>query len=309
MRSNQKTGCDRAFKPLPNTILLDNAYEGENKKSGYVKHIAVTIIVLLALTVTVMVVFDVPFLEEPLHEFLSTFVPPDAFVWQFIKTAPILTVPDLPEAPDGVLQEVVETVVDTSRDTTESTGVTTIIDEIGNPLVPLGTIVDNKEETPEISLEPNDAATELPADDDINIPVFEDELDRTLSDDTRLSLLGEASIGDSFTGVVIGVNSGNSLDVGERLLVLVGVDPNDGAVQYLEEICPVGVNVVYDVDDHKSLSKDGGLYAKVWCYVPGLPNQSANQLMLESGHARIDYSCIGSEFASDYWVLSSGCPT
>ena len=265
--------------------------------------------VLLALTVTVMVVFDVPFLEEPLHEFLSEFVEPDAFIWNFIKVKPIIETPELPEAPDGPLLDVIETVVDTSRDTTDDVDITSIIDDIANPIAPLGTIVDDDENKPEISLEQNDAQADLPTNDDIDIPVFDDESGRTLSGDARKSILGAASIGDSFTGVVTGANNGNSLYVNEQLLVLTGVAPNDGAAQYLEEICPVEANVVYDVDDYQSLSKDGGLYAKVWCFVPGLPNQPANQILLESGHARIDYSCVGSEFASDDWIMSSGCPS
>lgn len=287
---------------------METEYEGEKPSRNYARYVLVSCVGLLASLAVVIILLDVPFLEEPLHEFLATFVPPDAFVWEFVKVAPVVELPSLPPAPDDILQDIVETVVDTAQRPDRPGGIEEVLDVADDIIVPLATIAEVEEETPEVSLVQDDTPTELPANDNVKIPEFAVESNRILSDDARFASVGTTSLGDSFAGIVTEVRDGNSLYVNERLLVLAGVKPEAGAPSYLAELCPVGANAIYDVDDSRSLSKDGGLYSKVWCFVPGLPTQSANQLMLESELARIDYSCIGSEFGSEDWVVSAGCP-
>ena len=286
---------------------MNDVYTGEQPKRNYVRYVLVLVVGILALLIAALILFDIDFIEDPLHMFLSDFVPPDAFVWNFIKIKPVIEIPVLPSAPDEILDNIVETVIDTSEDPIKLPDVNDILNTPSNTFTPLATITEDEEPVTDadVTQEPLD---DLPTGDDVVIPEFVTESNRILSEDARSGSIGAESIGDSFTGTVTGMRDGNSLYIDEYLLVLVGVKKETGAVQYLEELCPVGANAVYDIDDRQSPSRDGGLYAMVWCFVPGLPNEPVNQLMLESGLARVDYSCIGSEFDSEDWLVSAGCP-
>ena len=292
---------------------MEDVYKGEKKPRNIVKYVLVSVIGVLALTVAAVILFDVPFIEEPLHEFLLTFVPEDAFVWQFIKITPIIELPHLPSAPDEIIDDIIEIVINPSRnDSPTSTNVISDIGDVltggsgGNGITPLASINENDEITVNATEHAEEPLPDIPT--NVIIPEFVVESNRILSEDARFSSIGASSIGDSFTGVVTQTRDGNSLYVSNYLLVLAGVKKDVNAISYMAEICPVGANVVYDIDDLQSPSRDGGLYAAVWCFVPGLPNETANQLVLESGLAGTDYSCISSEFRTEKWLVDAGCP-
>ena len=291
-------------------------YKGEKQQRSYLKYVIISVICALALITTSIVIFDIPLIEKPLHEFLSEFVPPNAFVWKFIKIEPVIELPDLPSAPDEIFDDIIETVIDTSDKNDD--GVSNVISDIGSVLQSDTHDIDDLDHRPLVSV--NDTSSvaffdeepyvdeyeELPK--NVVIPEFTTESD-TLSEDARFSVIGTSSIGDSFTGVIsANTGDGNSMYIGERLLVLTGVPKHHGSSDYLAEICSVDTNVVYDLDDLQSPNKNGGMYAAVWCFGPGLPDKSANQIMLELEVARIDHSCIGSEFAMEDWIIDADCP-
>ena len=291
--------------------MEDDVYKGEKPPRSYRRYALVSIIGILALLVVFLILFDIPPIEEPLHEFLSEFVPSDAFVWQFIKIQPVIELPSLPTAPDEIIDDIIEIVVDTAKDPPQPAAATmqeideSLSDWPSGIIVPLATVTEDQDMQLNITGMP-EQLQELPT--NVGIPEFVTESNRILSKDARFAVVGASSIGDSFTGTVTQVRDGNSLYIDNSLLVLAGVAKEIGALKYLAEICPVNSSAVYDLDDLQSPSKDGGLYAAVWCFEPGLPRKSANQLVLESGLAGIDYSCIGSEFGSEEWLISAGCP-
>ena len=293
---------------------MSDVYTGEKTHRNYKRYVLVSVIGIVILLTVTLIIFDIQAIEKPLHDILSEFVPPDAFVWQFIKIAPVIESPELPPARPNIIKDIIETIIDTSNDPDGTKAIIPNISDIFSDDLDIDAAV-----TPFASITNNDGiqinATDDVVDDtqvdlptNVVIPEFVVESNRILSADARASSIGVSSIGDSFTGIVTEIRDGNSLYVDKHLLVLAGVKKEAGAAGYLAEICPVGTNAVYDIDDLQSLSRDGGLYAAVWCFVPGLTAEPANKLVLESGLAKVDYSCISSEFRNEDWLVDAGCP-
>lgn len=292
---------------------MSEVYTGEKPTRNYRRYVLVSVIGIIALLGATLVIFDIQFIEKPLHNILSEFVPPNAFVWEFIKITPVIEPTGLPPARTNIIKNIIETIIDTSDDPEGTGGIIPNISDIFSDasnsdvtVLPFASITDDGDIQINVTDDVDDTQEDLPT--NVVIPEFTVESNRILSEDARASSIGASSIGDSFTGTVTELRDGNSLYVDNHLLVLAGVKKEAGAAEYFAEICPVGANAVYDIDDLQSLSRDGGLYAAVWCFVPGLTAEPANKLVLESGLAGIDYSCISSEFRNEDWLVDAGCP-
>ncbi len=287
---------------------MTDEYVGEQKPRRWSRIILLMLAGILAALAAAIIFTDVPFLEDPLREFLFDLVPQDAIVWKFIGIDTASETVALPPAVDEPIQDMVETVIDTSDQTTLEDVIADVPADILDVL-PAPEVTSGIDEAPAPSLVPDKTPDTPQKEYDLKIPEFEVGPSTILSDDARFSTIGK-TVNDGFAGIVDGVDSGNSMYVDGTLLVLVGVRPGgDAAKQYLTELCPSGSDTIYDVDDYKSPRQDGGIYAKIWCFgaPSGIPDKSANELALAAGAYPIDYSCIGSEFGAEDWSVSAGC--
>jgi micrococcal nuclease len=113
-----------------------------------------------------------------------------------------------------------------------------------------------------------------------------------------------------FTGIVINIVDGDTLDVNDNRVRLSLVDTPEvdeagyhEATEFSSELCLVGSNVLVDQDDGQPFDDFGRMIAKVTCE----GDMIINAELLESGHAKVmtEY-CAESEFSLQGW-LQGGC--
>ena len=111
-----------------------------------------------------------------------------------------------------------------------------------------------------------------------------------------------------FTGTVMDIVDGDTLDVGSTRIRLALVDtPEVGqpgyteAKQFTAQTCPVGSQALVDEDDGQTGGSYGRMIAVVYC---GAANLNAELLRLGRAVLVTDF-CPVSEFANEAWT---GCP-
>jgi endonuclease YncB( thermonuclease family) len=111
-----------------------------------------------------------------------------------------------------------------------------------------------------------------------------------------------------FSGPVVAIVDGDTLDVGEERVRLALVDtPEIGEAGYgaakafTASLCPVGSNALVDEDDGQNEGSYGRIVARVFCRSANL-----NAELVGAGHATIvTQFCSVSEFADEPWAV--GC--
>jgi|CXWL01.1.fsa_nt_gi endonuclease YncB( thermonuclease family) len=119
--------------------------------------------------------------------------------------------------------------------------------------------------------------------------------------------LGKA---DCIRGKVTKINDGDTIKVNEisvRFALTstpeIGKTGGIEARDYIEEICPVGSDVVADEDDGQTEGSYGRTVAKIYCN-----GFILNESILEKGLGKISTNfCSKSEFASEPWARKFGC--
>lgn len=125
--------------------------------------------------------------------------------------------------------------------------------------------------------------------------------------DSGSSCTGVASC---FTGTVVKIVDGDTLDVGKTRIRLALVNtPERGEPGYREaasftaSICPVGSTALVDEDDGQTAGSYGRMVGKVTC-----GGKMLNEQLLETHHAQIlTRYCGKSEFSSEPWTTKFGC--
>ena len=75
------------------------------------------------------------------------------------------------------------------------------------------------------------------------------------------------------------------------------------AKQFLEQVCPVGSEVIVDQDDDQLSDKYGRMLGVIYCN-----DMNLNQEILDSGIGDLyEAFCDQSEFATHYWATKHGC--
>lgn len=308
-----------------------NEYAGE--ESGRRTKIVLALAVSLALLGIAAWLLGIQATWEPLHTVLSDVIPKNAPIWDYVGTPPSEESEPLPPAANEPAHGPFETVIggpgDHGAGPRHASGVPNS-DADGPPdgVAPKGdTPGKGHDASPGGPDAPGDgsgashtgahpgAGSKSPGRDPehhgISVPSFGSESDRTLSREVKHSAGRTDTVpadGDAVSGTVTWVYAGNALAVDGIQLVLSGVQPGgQDARDLLMEACKPGSHAILDLDDRKGQDRDSRIYAKVWCFADDIPDRSANQLMLESGTTRIDFSCVGSEFAGDPWSRDAGC--
>ena len=301
-------------------------YIGEGKsRPGGITVILLVVIVLFLTFLALVVLFDIPFIETPLREWLDRIAPEGAPVWRFIggdsegqiSTDDIILPGIIKEPAKDVFEGVIDTapnkdvlddiaggITDEIIDFTDGGPVTGVLIEDDDPVDTIDVHI-TQEKTPDID----------------DIQEFDMDMgNRIMSDEAMFASYGPDAASrmantDILPGRITGIFSGNTLDINRDIhVILVGIPHDtDGMLNtsaILVKTCPIGSQVLYDIDDFKSPSAELRLYAKVWCFGGdnSLTGPSINELILdELDSGSIDYSCIGSEFAQEQWMIRHNC--
>ncbi len=116
-------------------------------------------------------------------------------------------------------------------------------------------------------------------------------------------------VANCIDGIVTSVIDGDTLEVNGQSIRFALVDTPklkyDGgqALNFLEEICPIGSSVVVDQDDSQLEDKYGRLLGVIYCN-----DLNLNKELLDSGLGNL-YSafCDQSEFKNSNWAKKHGC--
>ena len=112
------------------------------------------------------------------------------------------------------------------------------------------------------------------------------------------------------SGFVTRIIDGDTIVVGDQSIRFALVNtPEWGdfdyarAANYIENICPVGSEVLVDEDDGQTEGSFGRIIGKIYCN-----NLNLNEEILEVGYAVIlPEFCSVSEFAQESWATKHGC--
>ena len=113
-----------------------------------------------------------------------------------------------------------------------------------------------------------------------------------------------------FTGKVTEIIDGDTMRVyGQSIRFALSSTPEFGedggldAKHFVEEICPVGSEVLVDEDDGQTEGSYGRIIALIYCNGFNL-----NEAVLDEGHAWLSSDfCSKSEFSTHYWAQNHGC--
>lgn len=115
-----------------------------------------------------------------------------------------------------------------------------------------------------------------------------------------------------FTGKVTKAVDGDTSDVDKTRIRLALVNTPEinqqgyaEAKDFVKSTCDIGSKALVDEDDGQTKGSYGRMIGLVYC---NDSHVSLNQLLLESGHAKIlENICERSEFASQQWAQINGC--
>ena len=113
-----------------------------------------------------------------------------------------------------------------------------------------------------------------------------------------------------FYGTIERVTDGDTLEISGETVRLALINTPEkweedykAAKNFVENLCPIGSEIIVDEDDLQSSRSHRRIVAVVYC-----GSKNLNEELLKVGHAEIlEDFCDRSEFASEEWAKSYGC--